>query len=523
VKHIWLTAYIMAMVLAGARSASAQDMQTACKSLAVPTEAQQFSLIQDAPTQILSAVVVPAKDGLPERCYVKGYITTHVQFAVMMPLANWNGKLLSSGCGGFCGSINGFDENSKSPVSSDRVEGALKRGYAVTTTDMGHTGFGMDAKWAYNNLAGKFDFAYRATHVNILAAKAIVKVFYGKEQKYTYFSGCSTGGRQGFMEAQRFPDDFDGIIAGAGPLYYTTSGFHLLWSAMASVDADRKPILQKEQVELLHKAVLNKCDAIDGLKDGIIDDPRQCKFDPAEIACKAGETQSCLNPAQVEAVRKIYLGPVNSKGEQIHIGSAFPGSELNWIGDYTGDDKTPPTYLEFPGDKFRYMTFFEDPGPTWKISQIDWDRDPERANDMGVIYSATNPDLRRFEQSGHKLLAYQGWQDEQVTPMNLVDYYETALKTMGGKEAMDNYYRFFIVPGMNHCVGGPGASDIDYLTSLENWVEKGEAPKVLVGKHIEDGQTKFTRPIFEYPNVARYSGKGDVNDAANWVEVKPKP
>lgn len=522
-KRIWRAACVSMVLSAAGWAASAQDMQVACKSLAVPTVAQQFSLLEDAPTQVLSATVVAAKDGLPERCFVKGYITTHVQFAVMMPLANWNGKILSSGCGGFCGSINGFDDSSKSSVATLRVEDALKRGYAVTTTDMGHTGYGMDAKWAYNNLAGKFDFAYRATHVNIIAAKAIVKAFYGKEQKYTYFSGCSTGGRQGFMEAQRFPYDFDGIIAGAGPLYYSTSGFHLLWSAMATIDANQKPILQKEQVELVHRAVVNKCDAIDGFKDGIIDDPRKCKFDPVEIECKGSATKDCLTPAQVESVRKIYQGPVNSKEQAIHIGSAFPGSELNWIGGFTGDDKTPPMYLEFPGDKFRYMTFFEDPGPKWKVTQIDWDRDPARANDMGVIYSATNPDLRKFEQSGHKLLAYQGWQDEQVTPMNLVDYYETAMKTMGGKQAMDAYYRFFMVPGMNHCVGGPGASDIDYLTALENWVEKGQAPKVLIGKHIENGETKFSRPVFEYPNVARYSGKGDAKDASSWIEVTPKP
>jgi hypothetical protein len=518
IGRVWMTLAILFFL--GAVAGRAQDLSQACRQLNTEVGAAQFSTVPDAPTQIVTATVVPAGDGLPARCDVRGYITTHVQFGVLLPLTGWNGKLLESGCGGFCGGVLGMDNSMPNSASTKRVQAALKRGYAVTTTDMGHTSRGVDAKWAYNNIDGKIDFAYRATHVTVVAAKAIVRVFYGQPQKYAYFQGCSTGGRQGFMEAQRFPDDFDGVIAGAGPLYYSTSGFQLMWSALATVDENRKPILQKEQVELLHKAVLDKCDLLDGVKDGIIGDPRSCSFDPAEIACKGTATGSCLTPPQVEAARKIYQGPVNSKGQPIHVGADYPGSELNWMGGFVGDETTPPLYIEFPGDKFRYMTFFEDPGPKWTTSQLDWDRDPARAADMGVLYSATNPDLRKLQASGHKLLAYQGWADEQVTPANLIQYRDMVVNTMGGKDKVDDYYRFFLLPGVNHCGGGAGADDVDYLTAMENWVEKGEAPKVLIGKHVEGGKTLFTRPYFDYPDEARYSGKGDVNDAKNWIEVK---
>ena len=479
----------------------------------------RFDKLPDAPTHIVTAKVLTPADGLPEVCDVRGYVASQVQFFVRMPTQNWNGKLLLSGCGGFCGSVY---------VASDRINDALKRGYAVTDSDMGHTSTALDGKWAYNNRQAEIDFAYRATHVNAVAAKAIVAAFYGRPQRYSYFYGCSTGGRQGLMEAQRFPEDFDGIIAGAPSTYYATSNFQLLWSALVNLDADNKPILKAPQVQLLHKAVREACDALDGLKDGIIEDPRNCKFDPGVLRCKGGDSD-CLTDKQVEVVRKIYQGPVNSKGEKIHVGTAMLGSELNWIGPYSGgpigpyigDENTPGRYLTWMIDKLRYMTFFEDPGPSWELKDLDWDTDPARAGGLGSLYSATNPDLRKFKASGGKMIGYHGWQDQSVTPMQYVDYYELTTSTMGGLAATQDFFRLFMLPGVNHCATGPGADTIDYVSYLEEWVEKGKAPDVMIGKHIEGGVVKFTRPHFPYPGVARYSGRGDVNDAANWRRVTP--
>jgi hypothetical protein len=469
----------------------------------------------DAPTRILSAKVFPAADGLPEFCEVRGYVTTQVQFAVRLPTTTWNGKLLETGCGGFCGAV---------MISLPWDDAALKRGYAVTTTDMGHVGNGYDGEWAYNNLQGKIDFGYRATHVNIVAAKAIVAAFYKEPQKYAYFQGCSTGGRQGLVEAQKFPEDFDGVVSGAPALYYTTSNFALLWEAISTLDEDDRPILAPEDVKLVHKAVLDRCDALDGLKDGIIDEPRKCDFKPAMLLCKEGETTACLTPQKVESVRRIYQGAVNSKGQQIHPGgAALPGSELNWIGPYVGTETTPPIYRDWMVNKFRYMTFFEDPGPSWTLKDLDWDKDPARAKAMDIVYSGTNPDLRKFKAHGGKILGYSGWADQSVHPGQWLDYYSMVEKTMGGQQPTQEFLRLFMIPGMNHCMGGVGADTVDYLPYLENWVEKGQAPEKLVGAHIEDGKTKFTRPFFPYPDVARYTGKGDVNDAANWKRQASQP
>jgi len=469
-----------------------------------------FASIPDAPTHVISAMLAQV-EGLPEFCEVRGYITPQVQFALRMPTQNWNGKFLLTGCGGFCGSV--------------YVEGTndgLKRGYAVTTSDMGHQSTALDAKWAYNNIQAEIDFGYRATHVNAVAAKAIVAAFYGRPPRYSYYQGCSTGGRQGMVEAQRYPEDFDGIIAGAATIYYDTSGFQLLWSALANLDDQDRPILKSPQVEMLHKAVIDKCDAIDGSKDGIIEDPRNCDFDPGAIECKGAGASDCLTINQVEVVRKIYQGPVNSKGEKIHVGAAMPGSELNWLGPYIGDENTPPRYLGFMEDKFRYMSFSEDPRPSWDSRSINWDTDPARLGSVRAIYSGTNPDLRKFKARGGKLITYHGWADQSVIPMQSIDYYELTVRTMGGQTSTQDFSRLFMIPGMNHCRGGVGADAIDYLGYLEEWVENAKPPDVMIGKHIENGTVKFTRPHYPYPDVARYSGQGNVNDAANWKRVTPE-
>jgi hypothetical protein len=542
---MWRVGWVVAAALAGLACASGVQAQTkggeSAEQRCAALGGSRFATTPEAPTHIVSARLIPAGvpvpvgkaqpevarsikllggtplpdevTGMPEFCDIQGYVAPQVSFVLRMPTTGWNGKILLLGCGGFCGTTRNMD-------LPDALE-AVKRGYAVTTSDMGHRSTPADAKWAYNNLAAKIDFAHRGTHVNLVAAKAVLSGFYGRAPRLSYFQGCSTGGRQGVMAAQRYPKDFDGIIAGAGPLHYSTSGFQLLWSALANLDADKRPIMKRPDVELLHKAVMAACDGNDGLKDGIIDDPRRCRFDPAVLACRAGSSRDCLSPAKIEVVRKIYQGPLTSKGQPIHMGAAEMGSELNWMNQFVSDDG-PAYFYAMSGDKFRYMSFYEDPGPSWEPSlTIDWDDYAQRAQTLGAIFSATNPDLRRFKAAGGKLITYHGWNDQQVTPRTAVDYYETVTRTMGGPEATQSFYRLFMLPGVNHCIGGVGAPVVDYLSALEAWVEKGRAPEQLLGQHLENGVATFSRPYYPYPDVARYDGKGDLKDASSFARSAP--
>ena len=498
-----------------------EEMATRCRGLV----GDRFAVVPDAPTQIVSATVLAASSDRPQLCEVKGYVAPQVAFIVQLPLGSWNGKLMVLGCGGFCGA---YENSINFPLVNRALElksgqEALRRGYAITASTMGHYGTGRDGKWAYNNYLAEVDFAWRATHVNTVAAKAIIADYYGQPHRLAYFQGCSTGGRQGLMSAQRYPEDFNGIIAGAGPLYYSTSGFQLMWSALANIDAGGKQILREADVRRWHETVLASCDAIDGSKDGIIDDPRHCKLDFEALQCEAGSSDgagSCFSAAQLDVVRKIYEGPKDSLGRSIHVGGSTPGSELNWLGQYIDSDTAPAIFVTWPEDKFRYMSFFEDPGPSWTWRDVDWNRDPARTRGAGVIYDATHPDLRRFRDSGGKLLTFMGWADQQVVPANFTDYYELVVSTMGGLEKTREFYRLFMLPGVGHCQGGPGADAVDYVSYLENWVEKGIAPEQMLAEHHENGAPVFSRPLVPYPDTARYSGRGDPNDARNWRRVK---
>ncbi len=481
----------------------------------------RFASVPDAPTQIISASTRAASGDQPALCEVKGYVTPQVAFVVQLPLAGWNGKLMVMGCGGFCGS---YENSINFPLRDEalRLKSAqegLRRGYAVTASNMGHYSTPRDAKWAYNDYTAQVDFAWRATHVNTVAAKAIIQDFYGRPQNYAYFQGCSTGGRQGTMSAQRHPEDFDGIIAGAGVIHFSTSGFQLIWSGTANLDAEGKQIMNERDVRLLHATVMQSCDAIDGQRDGILDDPRRCNVDLAALQCREGGPAACLTPAKLEVARKIYQGPRNSRGQPIHVGASTYGSELNWLGQYVDSEQSPAIFVSWSEDRFRYLDFFEDPGPRWTYRDVDYDRDPPRVRGNSLIYDAVNPDLRRFKANGGKMIAFSGWADQQVVPANFTDYYETVVRTMGGLAPTREFYRLFMMPGVGHCQGGPGADTVDYLTYLENWVEKGEAPESMLAGHYEDGKRTFTRPLFPYPDVARFKGKGDSKDATNWKRV----
>lgn len=482
-----------------------------------------FSNILDAPTQVTKATLVAATVSRPAYCAVEGYVTPSVAFGLWLPVANWNGKYIVRGCGGFCGTV---EMELACPQH-------IRDGYACLHTDMGHRSTMYDAKWAYNNLQAEVDFGYRATHVSTLAGRAIATAFYQAAPRYSYFMACSTGGRQGMVEAERFPYDFDGIVAIAPVIDETGAGVQLLWSTVMNRDAAGHEVLTAAKIPLLHTAALKVCDLIDGVADGIISDPRLCAFDPAMLRCASIEAPDCLTAAQVAVAQKIYAGPHDSKGRALYTGGAMPGSELNWVGPYISKDGATAVYADMQGELWRYMGFSPDPGPSWKITDFDFDRDPKRLGTMEAVYSGSNPDLRKLKAAGAKLIIAQGWADQSVVPLNAVDFYETATRTMGGPAATTSFFRLFLVPGMNHCSGGEGAYGIDYLAALERWVEAGQAPDQLIGIHPKPGapldffgidsklvrpdQVEFSRPHFAYPRRAVYAGKGDPNLAANWV------
>lgn len=495
-------------------SASAAIAQ--CNSLGLT----DFSRIQDAPTQVQEVKVVEASAEGPAYCRVEGYISPTIGFELRLPLSNWNGKFFEVGCGGFCGTTHWT------------FWCPLRRGYACIATDLGHEG-SKGGKWAYNNLQEQIDFGYRGAHVAALAGKAITERYYGKAPSKSYFHGCSSGGQQALSEAQRYPWDFDGILAGAPSPTFAGPMMNYIWAKRALVGQDGKVLLTPADVRLLHDAAVARCATGNAAKHGFIDDPLNCKFDPAELLCRPGRQTECLSDAQVQAVKKVYAGPTTSQGVKIYTGGPMPGSELNWLdgGEPYADDVWAEEY-------FRYIGFVPAPGPGWNFADFDFDRDYKRMETTDAIFgSANDPDLRKFKAAGGKMILYQGWQDQSDIPTDAIDYYETTERTMGGRAATQEFFRMFMVPGMDHCTGGAGAFAIDYLSYLEAWVERGQAPDVMIGAHVE-GATRaedfrmrfpldpatpvsFTRPVYPYPRIAKYKGSGDPDNAASFVPTAP--
>jgi len=475
--------------------------------------------------RITEAAVAKQAPDVPEACMLEGYINSTVGFKIALPLRDWNGKYLQGGCGGSCGTTKLF-----------WCDDPLRRGYACASTDMGHKGAIGDWNWAANNLSAKADFGFRATHIMALAGKALAARYFGRELKHAYFWGCSTGGRQALIEAQAFPWDFDGILAGSPPLDEIGTGTQLAWSVKANMDDLGKPILDEASVRLLHEAVVKACDMNDGIKDGLIGDPRRCSFDIESVRCRAGRAAACLNDAQVRTARKIYSGPVDDANRPVgRTGGAMLGSELYWLGDYLYGNGRDPQYLSFIQNFMRYAAFDPAAGPSWKLADLDVARDSKQFGMNEFLFDATNPDLRRFKAAGGKMIGFQGWADTSVVPMQYVDYYETVTRTMGGPRKTQDFYRFYTVPGMRHCSSdGAGGDMIDYLTALEKWVEQAQAPEVLIGANfdwrgvpfrapvfpLDPAHVKFTRPAYLYPAVAVYNGKGDPTSAQSF---KPSP
>jgi hypothetical protein len=513
-------AFATSIITTTVRADSTATEMPAAAAACTALEGTDFTHVIDAPSQVASAKFVEASGDVPAHCLVMGAVSPSVGFSLRLP-THWNGKFFERGCGGYCGDLAGFE--------GGIFVGPLRRGYAYLYFDGGHTATMDSALWAYNNLQAQIDFGFRAPHVAALAGKAITERYYGKAPAKSYFHGCSSGGQQAFSEAQRFPWDFDGIVAGAPSPTFSGPMMYYLWAGRTLHGT-----VTQADLKMLHKKVVQACDMDDGVADGVISDPMNCRYDPATLLCKAGQKAECLTAPQIEAVKKVYGGPTTSKGEKIYTGGPMPGSELNWINDEACCAYVSSAGIaRWSGDYFSYVGFMPAPGPSWKMSDFDFDRDYKRIRMAESVFGAAdNPDLRKFKAAGGKMILYQGWQDESDIPSDSIDYYETAEKTMGGRAATQEFFRLFMVPGMNHCSSGAGAFAIDYLDYLENWVEKSRAPDVMVGAHVKDTNwlqsfqlsfpldaktpVTFTRPIYPYPTQAKYKGVGDPNDAANW-------
>ena len=433
---------------------------------------------------------------------------SEIRLEVWLPAAEiWNGKFLGTGNGGYSGAL-----------SYSEMETALRQGYAVAGSDTGHSGG--DLKFGMGHPEKIADWAFRAVHVMTDTAKVIVRSYYGRFAAHSYFSGCSTGGQQALTEAQRFPEDYDGIVAGAPGANRVRLNVGFLWSWLA-VHKDGAEVLPASKLPLINQAAISACDALDGVKDGLIGDPRACKFDPGELLCKGADAADCLTAAQVSAVRAVYDGARNPRtGEQLYPGwvrgseaggGARPGG---WSGYFAGQPE--PARLDF----WRYWVFHD---PTWDFHTFDFDRDVAYADSKLPFVTANDPDLTRFKQRGGRLLMYQGWADPVVPATDTIRYYESVERAMGGTEKTTGFVRLFLAPGMGHCSGGPGPSAFDALGALDRWVSQGSAPDRVIASHSTAGTVDRTRPLCPYPQVAKWDGSGSIDNAAAFRCASAEP
>jgi feruloyl esterase len=406
----------------------------------------------------------------------------------------WNGKLQSVGNGAWAGTI---------PYPA--LATALASGYAAAGTDTGH--IGNTAKFVPGHAEQLVDYGYRAVHEMTVAAKAIMAAFYGSGPRLSYWNGCSTGGRQGLMEALRYPADYDGVIAGAPVNFRTHQLTWELWVAQA-VHKNAASYIPPSKYPAIHRAALDACDARDGLKDGLIDAPDRCRFDPKGLSCRAGDADSCLTAPQVEAARRIYTPATNPKTKREIFPALQPGSELGW-GGLAGPQPVGEA-VEF----FQYVVFND---PAWDFHTLDWATAAEAADRAAADQiNVTDPNLKPFFDRGGKLLLYHGWNDQLVAPLNSVTYYRQIVSTVGRATA-DASVRLFMMPGMNHCAGGEGPNTFDRMNVIERWVEQKQAPARIEASHATNGTVDRTRPLCPYPQVARYTGTGSVDDAASFA------
>lgn len=453
-----------------------------------------------APTTNTAPLTVPAM------CRVVAVATptrdSHINFEVWIPEGTaWNGKFQGVGTGGFAGSI-----------SYAALAEGVRRGYATASTDTGHTGDNLT--FGNGHPEKIIDWGYRSIHLMTEAGKLIVRNQAGRFPERAYFNGCATGGHQAMMEVQRFPADYDGVVAGNPAADRTNEIIAYLWDWLATHAPDGTSLIDPAKFQLLTKSAVAACDADDGVKDGVIDDPRHCRFDPASLLCSGGASTSCLTAVELDAVRKVYAGPRNPRtGEQIFPGWP-PGSE----GYGSGANEGWRNFLDVPEPRrVGFFPYFVFDNPNWDWRSMDWDRDVAFTTEHMGFLNATARDLRPFLARGGRIVMHTGWVDPILPAPDVIKYYDEVADTMGGLADTQKFFRLFMAPGMGHCSGGPGPNTLDALTALENWVEQGIAPDTIIAtRRRADGSVERTRPLCVYPKVARWTGRGSTDDAASF-------
>lgn len=520
---LFLCLTAVAALLIFSRPAAAQQSCESLASLRIPTVTITLAKSIEAPP----AFEVPSTPGrfgtrkgllvhVPF-CRVAGYATptadSHISFEVWLPVAaNWSGKYVGVGNPGFIGAI-----------SYGGLVRQLERGDATASTDTGHSDVGATSEapsaWAIGHPEKIADWGYRAVHQTALAAKALIRAYYGRPEKYSFWSSCHEGGNQALTEAQKYPTDYDAIAAG-DPAYDITHlqavSEYVTWVSLK--DGVKAPgYIPPSKYAAINRAALDKCDALDGVRDGFIEDPMLCHFDPQTIACPGKEDlPSCLTPAQVHTAKLIYAGPKFADGKQIYPGFD-PGSELGW-----GLMAAGPEPLSISTGFFKSMVFDNE---NWDFRTFDVSRDTKLAEErVGKYLDSTDPNLEPFKKHGGKLLLYESWDEAIIPPRGALDYYNSVVKTMGGVRQTANFFRLFMVPGMGMCPGfGMGDNGtFDALDVIEKWRETGVAPSRIDNTHKVNGVVDRTHPACAWPTVAIYKGSGSPYDAANFTCGNPK-
>ncbi|HEU0120933.1 MAG TPA: tannase/feruloyl esterase family alpha/beta hydrolase [Bryobacteraceae bacterium] len=465
-------------------------------------------------TTITEARLTPTEKDVPAHCRVTGVIAptsdSVIKFAVWMPAEGWNGKFLGVGNGGYAGSI-----------SVSGLAEAVRNGFASASTDTGHeAGQGVDAKWALNHPEKIIDYGHRAIHLMTVQGKAITTAFYGSAPKRSYFSSCSNGGRQALMEAQRYPEDYDGIVAGAP----ANDWVHLMANAafLSSLTMrDAEFYIPSTKLPAIQAATVAACDKKDGVEDGVVENPAACGFDPAVLLCKGDETDQCLTKAQAASLRVIYGGLKDAKGKQVYPGYALSGEaeKGSWGSWITGPGREQSAMYQFSTNFFKYMVYSN---PNWDYRSFDVARDLPAARKLAVHLSAVNPDLRAFQARGGKLILYHGWCDAAIPGQAVIDYYNSVVQKMGAANAQ-SFVRLFMAPGVQHCWSGAGPDSFgqngapkgdpesNIAAAVVAWVENGRTPE-----RITASKPGRTRPLCAYPMTAKYKGSGSTDDAANF-------
>lgn len=502
------TALLLLTALAPAAMAATCDSLNSLKLPHVSIKATLVAAGAYKPAQAPNAKgPAPDYSDLPAFCDVVVVSTpatgSTINIEYWLPETNWNGNMIVTGNGGLGGSINngGGSTRGGTPFITN-----MKAGYIAGMSDTGHNAANGNAFLA--NPESLIDFAYRAEHETAEIGKQLARARFESAVRRSYFDGCSGGGRQALKAAQMYPGDFDGVLAGSPAVASIGRAAQAIWIGQATHKSP-EAALPAAKFATVHDAVIAACDALDGVKDGVLENPRKCSFDPKTIQCQGADATTCLTAAQVETVRAIYSDVKNPRTGEVYFPGHEPGSEAGW------NTMAGANPFGVGVDVFRYTAFNGD--AAWDYKTMNFDTDIAKAQKNAGAIDALDPKLKPYFDRGGKIIQFHGWNDPQISPRSSVSYYEDVVKNNGGLSKVQQNHRLFMIPGMAHCGGGDGTSSFDGFSALVQWVEQNKAPETLAGAKIANGQTVRTRPICSYPATAQYKGTGSTDDAANFT------